>query len=243
MCLYMRKRKLPGVINLLYVILYILIFVGFTGVHLYASYKKMPALRNPTKPVILLAILGMYLEWAHLYNVDSSIFIVLALIFSWLGDVFLIPNGVKWFTIGGILFLISHILFIFGYWDSGIVFSNIPVAVYIVCAVVYIPIVCVLFKKLKPSLPKSLFYPMFFYLLANGTMNTFAWFRLFSGSCSVLSGITTALGACLFFVSDCSLFFVRFDKNCKIKSHFLVMLTYSIGEFLIALGLMFLMIK
>ncbi|MBO7389241.1 MAG: hypothetical protein J6T95_01850, partial [Oscillospiraceae bacterium] len=93
-----------------------------------------------------------------------------------------------------------------------------------------------IFSKLKPHLPKPLFYPMLLYLLINGAMNCFAIFR--SISLSSLPGIVTAIGAALFFVSDSSLFFVRFHKNSALKTHFLVMLTYSIGEFLIILGLL-----
>ena len=51
------------------------------------------------------------------------------------------------------------------------------------------------------------------------------------------AGIVTAVGALLFFISDSSLFFVRFHKDSRLKTHFLVMLTYSLGEFLIVLGL------
>ena len=47
-----------------------------------------------------------------------------------------------------------------------------------------------------------------------------------------------AVGAALFFISDGTLFFVRFKKDTRLKTHFLVMLTYSIGEFLIILGLL-----
>ncbi|MCQ2547150.1 MAG: lysoplasmalogenase [Clostridia bacterium] len=228
---------------MLYLIwLYVAFFAVFTAIHLYASYRKKDSLRGPTKMVILLAILGMYLEWAHYQGADPSVFVVFALITSWLGDVLLIPKGVKWFTAGGISFWISHFLFIFAYIESGIVFSRINPIVAVAIALVYAITVVILFSKLKAHLPKPLFYPMFLYLLTNGAMNVFAWFRLLSGSCTLLGGILTGIGALMFFISDSSLFFVRFDKNSKIKSHFLVMLTYSLGEFLIVLGLMFLMI-
>lgn len=222
--------------------LYLGIFIAFTAVHLYGSYIKRDSLRAPTKPVILLAILGMYLEWVHFHNVDPSVFVVLALFMSWLGDVLLIPKGIKWFTMGGISFWISHFFFILAYWESGIVFSALNPLLVVLIAVLYATAACLLFAKLKPSLPKPLFYPMFFYLLANGAMNAFAWFRLLSGSCSLTSGLVTGVGALLFFISDSSLFFVRFDKNSRFKSHFPVMLTYSIGEFLIVLGLMLLVV-
>ena len=71
--------------------------------------------------------------------------------------------------------------------------------------------------------------------MINGAMNCFAIFRYLSDPS--LAGIVTVIGAVLFFISDSSLFFVRFNKNSRMKTHFIVMLTYSIGEFLIVLGL------
>ncbi|MDO5001538.1 MAG: lysoplasmalogenase [Eubacteriales bacterium] len=215
------------------VFLYLAIFLAFTGVHLYASKIRRASLRMATKPVILLAILGMYLEYVHYAGADPSAIVVFALVMSWLGDVLLIPDGVKWFSAGGVAFLLSHLLFIFAYNESGIVFSAISPAVIVLVSLVYAVTVCLVFAKLRPSLPKGLFYPMFAYLLTNGAMNCFAWFRLFCG-------LITGIGALLFFISDCTLFFVRFDKKFPIKSHFTVMLTYSVGEFLIALGFMLL---
>ena len=92
-----------------------------------------------------------------------------------------------------------------------------------------------IFSKLKPHLPKVLFYPMFLYLMINGAMNCFAIFRF--ASAPAAATLITALGAALFFISDTALFFVRFNKESRLKTHFLVMLTYSIGELLIVLGL------
>ena len=77
---------------------------------------------------------------------------------------------------------------------------------------------------------------MFFYLLLNGAMNCFAIFRCITVPSA--AAITTAVGAVLFFVSDCTLFFVRFHKESRWKTHFPVMLTYLLGELLIVLGLL-----
>ena len=217
--------------------LYIVIFFVFLAIHLYASHIKRDSLRAPTKTVLLLAILGMYLEWSNYFNIKPSVFVILALVTSWLGDVLLIPKGVKWFTAGGIAFWISHFLFIYSYYESGVVFSNINPVLIVAIAAIYFVVVTFLFTKLKKSLPKALFYPMYLYLLTNGAMNAFAWFRLLSGSVGFVNGLVTGIGALLFFISDSTLFFVRFDKSWKDKSHFLVMLTYSIGEFMIIAGL------
>ncbi|MBQ1422159.1 MAG: lysoplasmalogenase [Firmicutes bacterium] len=210
---------------------FLAVFIIATAIHLYASLKQDKKMRNMTKPFILLALLGFYVLAARV----PSTFIILALIFSWLGDVLLMPKGVKWFTAGGIAFMISHVFFILGYLKD-VNFAAIPVWLVILLAVFFVSVVTYIFSKLKPHLPKALFYPMFLYLLINGAMNCFAIFRWVSVPSAAT--LTTAIGAALFFISDSSLFFVRFNKESRMKTHFLVMLTYSIGELLIVLGLL-----
>lgn len=210
---------------------FLAVFIIATAIHLYASLKQDKKMRNMTKPFILLALLGFYVMAARV----PSTFIILALIFSWLGDVLLMPKGVKWFTAGGIAFMISHVFFILGYLKD-VNFAAIPVWLVILLAVFFVSVVTYIFSKLKPHLPKALFYPMFLYLLINGAMNCFAIFRWVSVPSAAT--LTTAIGAALFFISDSSLFFVRFNKESRMKTHFLVMLTYSIGELLIVLGLL-----
>ena len=208
----------------------LLVFTITTSVHLYASLKKNQKLRNVSKPWILLSLLGYYLLSAK----QIEISVVLALIFSWIGDMFLILKGVKWFTIGGISFMISHFFFIISY-SKFINFSSLNIVVVILLISLFVITASIVFKFLKPHLPKALFYPMYLYLIINGLMNCFAWFRAMT--INGIACVVTAIGALLFFISDSSLFFVRFDKNSKLKTHFLVMLTYSIGELLIVLGL------
>ena len=210
---------------------FLAVFFVATTIHLYGSLKQNSRLRNITKPFVLLALLGFYVMAAR----SVSIAIVLALLFSWIGDVLLIPKGTKWFTAGGIAFMISHAFFVLGYMKD-IVFSRIPVFLIVLLAVFFAAAVVFIFSKLKPYLPKALFYPMFLYLLINGTMNCFANFRCISDPTAAT--ITTAIGAALFFVSDATLFFVRFKKDGRLKTHFLVMLTYAVGEFLIVCGLL-----
>ncbi len=209
---------------------FLAVFLLSTVIHLYASLKKNTRLRNITKPFILLALLGFYV----LTTDALSIAVIFALIFSWIGDVLLIPPGVKWFTAGGISFMISHAFFVAGYWRD-VVFAAIPIWLIVVLAVFFGVMVVIIFSKLKPYLLKPLLPPMALYLLINGTMNCFAIFRCVSNPCAAT--VTTLIGAALFFISDTSLFFVRFKKDGRLKTHFIVMLTYSVGEFLIVLGL------
>ena len=161
--------------------------------------------------------------------------IILALVFSWIGDLLLMHKGIKWFTAGGIMFTVSHAFFIAGYLTD-ISFKKLPVLLIILLPVIFTGTVVYIFSKLKHYLPKPLFYPAFLYLLLNGAMNCFAILR-FAGSPGPAT-IITALGAILFFVSDTLQFFVRFKERSRFKTHFPVMLTYSVGELLIVLGLL-----
>ena len=208
----------------------LILFVVDTGIHLYASLRKDKSLRNKTKPFILLFLLAYYCMSAE----SISVFVVLALLFSWLGDVLLIPDGVRWFTSGGIAFMISHFFFILTYAGSTD-FTHIGRPILILLPAAFLIASVIIFRYIRPHLPEAIAYPTFLYLLINGTMNCFAWFR--SVSTTGPAAVITAIGALLFYVSDTTLFSVRFNKDSRFKTHFPVMLTYSIGEFLIVLGL------
>ena len=209
--------------------LFLAIFIISSSIHLSASFKSNSKLRAQTKGIILLALLGWYC-----FSVSDPLPIVIAAILtSWLGDVLLIPKGVKWFSVGGLSFFASHVCFIVAY-AYHVNFAAIPVWAIVLAGAVYVGISVMLFTRLRPHLPKLLFLPMFFYLPANGTMNCFALYQLISLPC--LATAVTFIGAVLFFASDSTLFFVRFKKDGLLKTHFLVMLTYILGEFLIVEG-------
>ena len=199
-------------------------------IHLYASWHKDKPLRNRTKPFIMLSLLAYYCFSTGRILVA----VVLALVFSWFGDLLLIPDGIKWFTAGGISFMVSHFFFILSY-SLFVDFSSINVVFVILLPALYLIAALVSFRCMCPYLNKALSYPMLLYLLINGGMNCFAWFRALSDS--GLSAVLTVIGACLFFISDTALFFVRFNKNSRLKSHFIVMLTYALAELLIVMGL------
>ena len=77
---------------------------------------------------------------------------------------------------------------------------------------------------------------MYFYLLCNTAMNVFACMQMIT--LGKAGAAVSFLGAVLFFISDCTLFLVRYYKKPEIvfRKHFTVMLTYLVGEFLITQG-------
>lgn len=208
----------------------IIIFVTSSLIHLYASYKKNKPLRNISKIFIIPSLILLY------YLKASSIEYVflIALLFSWLGDVLLIPNGKKFFVMGGISFIISHFFFILSYSKH---ISNIyNLIIYIIlAAIIYFVITRTVFKHLTKYLPKGLVKPMFAYLLANASMNVAAFTLLLSNR--NIYSLIVFIGALSFFVSDTNLFFVRFKEELTKQNHFVVMLTYIIAELLIVIGM------
>lgn len=212
----------------------LILFTAASAIHLYHSWRDDAKRRAYTKPLLLLFLLLFYLACGEPRNG----FLIAALLTSWLGDVLLIPKGHGWFTAGGISFMLSHFFFILVYApqiDPG----SVPRLLIAAAAVLYYGISFVIIYKLRPTTPKKMIVPMYFYLLCNSTMNLGALAQLFS--VRFPGSLVAYIGAVLFFISDCTLFLVRYYKRDVIfKKHFTVMLTYLAGEFLITLGIVML---
>ena len=203
--------------------------------HLIESWRDNLRRRRITKPFLIPLILLYYLVSAQ----HPIWFLVLALIFSWLGDVFLMFQGNTWFTIGGIAFGISHIFFVLTYVGS-VRWDAVRLSVVIPVAVVYFAVTTLIILAVVKQTPKKMLPAMYLYLIANSAMNIFAIMQLESAPCT--GTIIAVVGAILFFISDCCLFLVRYSKRPELvfKKHFTVMLTYIVGEFLITQGMLML---
>ena len=215
--------------------LFLAILAVSFAIHLYHSYKDDMKKRPYTKWILLLAIIGYYL-----FSVEKpSALLLAALVTSWLGDVLLIPQGMAWFVAGGLSFLASHILFITVYIPN-VDFGSMTWWAVAIVAVIYLCVAAFVIKTLLPTTSKSMVAPLFLYITANATMNVFAFMQLLTQPC--LASALAYAGAVLFFISDCSLFCVKFHKNRNLifKRHFTVMLTYVLGEFLITQGIIML---
>lgn len=214
-------------------ILWLCLYIAASAVHLYHSWKDDSKKRRITKPLLLAFLILFYLFSAK----ELSIFLLLALIFSWLGDILLIPKGHGWFTAGGISFLFSHVFFILTY-VGNIRYENVVWLIVIPAAILYYGTSLLIIRTLRPTTPKAMIVPMYLYLIANSTMNVFALMQLFSYRNG--PAVVAFAGAVLFFISDCTLYLVRYykDPNLVFKRHFTVMLTYLAGELLIVLGVL-----
>ena len=216
-------------------ILFLILYIAVSCLHLAASWRDDAAMRRKTKPFLLLLLLFYYL-----FSVDKpSLFLVLALLTSWLGDVLLIPKGHKWFTMGGIAFMFSHLFFVLLYCTQ-ISPDRLRILPIVLLAAVYYGFSLFIIQKIRDNTPKAMVVPMYFYLFCNSTMNIFAMMQLLSRPS--LAAAVAYIGALLFYASDCCLYLVRYGDKPEIifKKHFTVMLTYLLGELLIVVGMMML---
>ena len=212
-------------------------FIAVSVLHLIDSWRDNGRRRKYTKPFLLLTLTAFYCFAAH---PTIQPVLVAALLTSWLGDVLLMPKGAKWFVAGGISFLISHVLFIFVYLPQ-ITWGYVKWWILVPAALVYYGISVKVTLSVKANMEsKAMLIPMILYLLINSTMNLCAMAQLMTVG-SAGAAIAYA-GAVLFFISDCTLYLVRYHSNKDLifKKHFTVMFTYILGEFLITLGMLML---
>ena len=148
-----------------------------------------------------------------------NIFLILALIFSVTGDIFLL-NKEKYFTYGLFAFLIAHLFYIY-------LFYSLASSPNPLIGLAIVAVIDFIFFTVRKSLKK--YRPVLFYMLAISFM---VYFSLgFSGNAGALIGS----GGVLFFISDGVLALNKFYKKIKF-SETIILSTYYIAQLLIVLG-------
>lgn len=213
--------------------IFLILFLVVVVLQLIFCWQGKEKGRIITKPMLLSTLTLYYLAAAD----PISPMLLIALLTSLLGDILLIPTGEKWLLTGGVSFLISHILFVVMYLP-GIRFSEIPWGFACLAGVLYLAAAFLVILRIKATVPLPMLASLYIYLIANTVMNVFALMQLMT--LKNTGALIAFLGAVCFFVSDCILFLLRYDKHKERLFHpaFLVMLTYLAGEFLITQGLM-----
>ncbi len=213
-------------------VLFLALFFLFSLLHLISSWKNDRAGRAKTKPFLISCLLLYYL-----FSTENRSGLLLGALFtSWLGDVLLIPRGNRWVILGGVSFLVSHILLMSLYFPH-IRFAAVPWLWMLPAATVYGLLSAKSLLAVRDNTPKPMLLAFGLYLLANSAMNLLALMQMLTVPCAGAAVAYT--GAVLFFLSDCILLLVRYHRNPDLvpKHHFPVMLCYLSGEFLITLGI------
>ena len=182
-----------------------------------------------TKPLIIPSLLLYY----SLNSTTLNLFIILALILSTMGDVFLLFRRSKMFLILGLIaFLLAHIFYTVLFLST-VTFSLIPNLFYLII-IPYIVFGVVVFKNLKLK-EKSIKVGVFLYILVIISMSFSSLLRFYS--VPFMTFILPFSGSILFIISD-SMLSMRYFGEKRIRGEF-VTVTYVLAQFLIVSGFVY----
>jgi len=216
----MSKRKILLVIFLLVLLM-----------HCLSIQVEMTQLRTVTK-VILVPLLMIHLLINRSLRLLGYLPLI-ALLFSWIGDILLLGDEPAFFLSGMIAFVMTHVCYSFTFVKIKQVTpkdrSNfiIPLFALLVFSLL-------VFFYLKDDL-ESYLLPVLFYMIFISLMASLAIHTRTNAKIATLSLYTFIPGALLFVVSD-ALLAINMFKLHHIVLEVLVMLTYGLAQFFITRG-------
>lgn len=177
-----------------------------------------------TKPLLMPVLIGVV--WLEGPKVSFKWPLILALLFSWAGDLFLMFDRASFFVFGLGSFLLAHLVYIFIYRKS-VKVSLLKVLPF----VGFVGLFC--FGVLWNKLSDEMTIPVYIYMLVISTMAYLASCR----DVNVKSFENVLVGAVLFVISDAFIAVNEFVQPVLWPS-FWVMSTYGLAQFLIVKGLL-----
>ena len=209
--------------ELKFVFLIILAFVS--TVYLVTLFFKFSPLQAVLKGCLLPLILAVYI-----FGTDRVLLpIVLALVFGWLGDIFLLKiSDDRFFKLGLGSFLAGHLCFIAAMYNFAQPF-NFPIL--FICIAAAAVLGFFMFRFVQPN--EKMRIPVIAYEIIIMFMAVSA-IQIFVNQGSYF-GIFVLAGSLCFVLSDTILAFDTFRKKTNI-GHFVVMLTYILAQLFIILG-------
>ena len=183
------------------------------------------------KPLILVSLIIFYAMNCKSLDARTNLLMILALNFSLAGDILLMfvdvdPNI---FIVGLIAFLLAHVMYVFVFKKKK--HSNKPSIPLLILLLAYAAAILLL---LKDGL-SNLTIPVIIYMIVILTMIVFASLR--KGSVNNVSYGLVLLGAIFFIISDSILAINKFYEPV-VYSHFLIMGTYALAQYLIVMGIL-----
>ena len=214
---------------------FLFIYIIVAVVDLFAVLKDNKKLEYIAKP-LLMPILALYFIFGT-FRFGTDWLIVFALLFGCSGDIFLmLENEEKWFMYGMIGFLIGHIFYIIAFLLSiGENIINFPLW----GLILILPVILILFltfPKYKDYMG-DLKIPVYVYMIAILFMHFTSILRLGAFDIFCPCFFLVYLGSLLFISSDSLIAIDTFKEDIEIP-HFYIMLTYILGQFLIAQGIL-----
>ncbi|MCD0469250.1 lysoplasmalogenase [Flavobacterium sp. JAS] len=209
------------------------IFITFSVIYLLVIFLGYESLNLFLKPLLIpLLSFGVYFY----RKFPSKNTLLIALLFSWIGDVILLFTDIAeiYFILGLVAFLISHITYciLFNKQIKGEIKRNT-----FLFGIGSILIACYLIGMLSVLLPTlgDLKIPVTVYASVISIMLLFAFngFLIWKKP----GNLYVFLGAIVFVLSDSILAVNKFYKPIE-KSSFFIMLTYLVAQYLIVVGIL-----
>lgn len=201
------------------------VFAVVLVIHLLALWVDWLMIAQITKPLLMITIAAYFMA-AVKGNSRLKIFILLALLFSWLGDVLLMfqSRDSLFFLLGLSSFLVAHLFYIF-FFDKIRKQENLKSRIWtlLVIAVYY----SVLITILNPWLGEMKF-PVRVYGLVISFMLMLALHMFYLENKP--AGKYMAAGAILFVISDSVLAVNKFFRPLP-QADVVIMLTYALAQF------------
>jgi len=204
----------------------------------FAVSKDYSRLRIFSKPFVLLSLI-FWFSSAQGWN-GWGTFTGLALIFSLLGDIFLLKRLIlhnsAFFQFGLVAFLFTQIFYVIGFNQKGLppLIPSLTV-LFIIAGISIINSKSILQSLQKSTDGKKLIPPIIVYMTALSLMVVSAVTTFFRSTWLPAASLLTGLGAMLFYISDSILAHDKFAEAIR-GSELLVTVTYHLGQIAIIAG-------
>lgn len=193
-------------------------------IEIIADLMDFTPLVYATKPLLMLTLLVFYYLQVKQKMTSNDKLMLIALVFSMLGDTFLM-FGNQLFIFGLGAFLITQICY-------SLIFNK-PSKLNWIARVLIFVYVILFINLLKNSVPEELFLPILLYSLVIGLMGMKAWERDVNRN----SFQKVAIGATLFILSDSFIAYNKFIQEIPLNTIW-IMGTYVIAQYLIVIGIL-----
>jgi uncharacterized membrane protein YhhN len=202
----------------------ILFYFLVAFVEIIASLLHLSWLVYATKPLLMILLGVFFYQNTQKPLIWTDKVILLALFFSWCGDVFLMLDK-KYFVYGLGSFLLAHVSYIlvFSTRSALDIKKRIPVFVYTLAMIIF----------LKKYVPENMFIPVLVYALTIGIMGM----RALERKAHPTSYQSVAIGAILFIFSDTLIAIHKFVEDIPLSSLW-IMATYVLGQYFIVKGIL-----
>ena len=186
---------------------------------LFFIYLDKTNFRFISKNLLMPVLLFIYLSEAKFHQIKLDLFFVLGLIFSFLGDFFLLLKS--GFLLGLGSFLLAHIFYIISFKKRSL--SRVSVGVIVVLLLYLVSLISFLFPHLK-----EMKIPVIIYGIIISTMLYF----------SIKTQEKLLIVGALFFVISDSVLSVNLFVSSSLLLNLLVMITYILAQVLLVKGIL-----